>query len=43
MTVKLLHATPIEILDSALTKCWGSDCKTGDAMDVFETQDKWHA
>lgn len=32
MTVKLLHATPIEILDKALTKCWGSECKTGDAM-----------
>lgn len=32
MKVTLLHATPIEILDTALTKCWGSECKTGDAM-----------
>ena len=32
MTVKVLHYTPIEILDTALTKCWGSECKSGDAM-----------
>ena len=32
MTVEILHYTPIQILDSALTKCWGSECKTGDDM-----------
>lgn len=32
MKVEVSHATPIEILDTALTKCWGSECKTGDAM-----------
>lgn len=32
MTVEILHYTPIEILDTALTKCWGSECKSGDAM-----------
>lgn len=32
MIVEILHYTPIHILDSALTKCWGSECKTGDDM-----------
>lgn len=32
MTVEILHYTPINTLDTALTKCWGSECKSGDAM-----------
>jgi len=32
MTVQLLHNTPLEICDRAISKCWNTECKTGEKM-----------
>lgn len=32
MEVNVLHYTPLEVIDKALTKCWDSECKEGQAM-----------
>lgn len=32
MTVKLLHYTPLEVCDRAISKCWNTACKTGEDM-----------
>lgn len=36
-----LGISPINILDSALTKCWGSECKSGDAMLMINEVQKY--
>lgn len=39
MTVEVLYYTPIDILDKALTKCWGSECKS-DHEDMMKRIDR---
>ena len=32
MKVELLHYTPLEVTDKAISKCWDTACRTGDDM-----------
>lgn len=34
MTVKLIQHSPLDICDLAISKCWDTECKTGEARDA---------